>query len=134
MYTIWERRHGLPSLVPVTDIQVKAQIARPAPFEVVPKGKTYRMYGAAWAGRVGRGEGRGQRRRRQDLGQAKLLGKPVRFAWRFWEYDWRTPGTGPRVLMARATDSRGRTQPMERDPDRRDAVISHVLPIEVEIV
>jgi hypothetical protein len=35
--------------------------------------------------------------------------------------------------MARATDARGRVQPMERDDDRRDAVITHVLPIEVEI-
>ena len=49
-----------------------------------------------------------------------------------------TPGTCPpvagrRILMARATDERGRMQPMQRDRDRRDAVISHVLPVEVEI-
>jgi len=35
------------------------------------------------------------------------------------------------VLMARATDDRGRVQPMVRDDDRRDAVINHVQPIEV---
>jgi hypothetical protein len=35
--------------------------------------------------------------------------------------------------MARATDRRGRVQPMERDDDRRDAMISHVLPIAVEV-
>jgi hypothetical protein len=35
--------------------------------------------------------------------------------------------------MARATDDRGRTQPLERDDDRRDAVISHVLPITVHV-
>ena len=66
--------------------------------------------------------------------EAKLTGEPVRYAWRFWEHDWQTPGSpGRHVVMARATDSRGRTQPMKRDPDRRDAVISHVLPIEVEV-
>jgi hypothetical protein len=35
--------------------------------------------------------------------------------------------------MARATDSRGRTQPMERDPDRGTYEINHCLPIEVEV-
>jgi hypothetical protein len=35
--------------------------------------------------------------------------------------------------MARATDDRGRSQPTRRDPLRRDAAISHVLPIEVEV-
>ncbi len=40
---------------------------------------------------------------------------------------------GRRVLLARATDSRGRTQPMERDPDRGSYEINHCLPIEVEI-
>lgn len=49
-YTTWERRHELPSLVPVTEIQVKSEIARPAPGEVVPRDAPYRVHGAAWAG------------------------------------------------------------------------------------
>jgi hypothetical protein len=35
--------------------------------------------------------------------------------------------------MARATDARGRTQPMERDTHRGTYVITHVQPIEVEV-
>jgi hypothetical protein len=35
--------------------------------------------------------------------------------------------------MARATDRRRRTQPMQRDPDRRNYLVSHVLPVEVEV-
>ena len=63
---------------------------------------------------------------------ARSVGEPVAFSWRFWEYDWRTPERPGRLTrMARATDDRGRVQPMQRDEDRRDAVISHVLPIEV---
>ncbi len=133
-YAIWERRHGLPSLVPVTEIQVKAEIARPAPDELIPKGVPYRLHGAAWAG-----ESQVTNVEVSDDGgatwaEATLLGEPVPFAWRFWEYDWTTPAqAGRRILMARATDERGRTQPMERDPYRRDAVISHVLPVEVEV-
>jgi hypothetical protein len=37
------------------------------------------------------------------------------------------------VLLARATDSRGRTQPLERDLNRGTYEINHCLPIEVEI-
>jgi hypothetical protein len=35
--------------------------------------------------------------------------------------------------MARATDSLGRTQPAQRDPDRGTYMINHLLPIEVEV-
>jgi hypothetical protein len=35
--------------------------------------------------------------------------------------------------MARATDSRGHTQPTTRDPDRRTYMINHVVPVEVEV-
>ena len=34
MYTIGNGQHGLPSLVPVTELQIKAQIARPAFHEI----------------------------------------------------------------------------------------------------
>ena len=52
-------------------------------------------------------------------------------AWRLWEYPWQTPSRpGRQVLLARATDQRGRSQPMERNPDRRNYQISHVLPME----
>jgi DMSO/TMAO reductase YedYZ molybdopterin-dependent catalytic subunit len=133
-YAVWERRHGLPSLVPVAEVQVKAQIARPAPFEVVSRGTAHRMYGAAWAGasdvaRVEVSDDGGQ-----TWAPAKRLGQPVEFAWRLWEHPWRTPERPGRcIVMARATDEQRRTQPKERDPGRRDAVISHVLPIEIEV-
>jgi len=134
MYSIWERHAGLPTLVPVSDIQMKSQIARPSPYEVVPKGTKYHMIGAAWAGesdvaKVDVSDDGGK-----SWAVARLLGEPVKYAWRFWEHDWRTPERpGRHVIMARATDDQGREQPMERDPDRRDAVISHVLPIEIEV-
>jgi hypothetical protein len=35
--------------------------------------------------------------------------------------------------MARATDDKGRTQPLKRDTDRRNYMISHVVPTEVEV-
>ena len=36
-YTYFERRHGLTSLVPVTEVEVKSQIARPGRGERIPR-------------------------------------------------------------------------------------------------
>ncbi|HXG08961.1 MAG TPA: sulfite oxidase [Gemmataceae bacterium] len=132
-YTIWQRLPGgLPDLVPVTELEVKAQIARPALREVVPARSKYRMFGAAWTGEADVTRVEVSTDGGKTWAEAKLLDKPVRYAWRFWEYEWATPSRpGPVIVMARATDSRGRVQPMERDEDRRDAMISHVQPIEV---
>ena len=49
-YALWERVAGEPSLVPITAMPVKAQIARPGPAEIVPPGQIYRVRGAAWSG------------------------------------------------------------------------------------
>ena len=133
-YTIWERRHGQATLVPVTEVDVKAQIARPTLNEVVAAGNPYRVFGAAWAGEPDVEKVEVSTDGGKTWERARLLDKPVRYSWRLFEYEWKVPEKGgPRVLMARATDSRGRTQPMKRDPDRRDAMITHVQPIEVEV-
>ena len=50
-YTYWETRNGLPiELLPVSEIEVKAEIARPGLHEVLPANSVYRMHGAAWTG------------------------------------------------------------------------------------
>ena len=64
----------------------------------------------------------------------KLLGESKLNTWRFWEFDWQTPSQpGKQTLIARATDSLGRTQPVMRDHDRGTYMINHLLPIEVEV-
>ena len=65
--------------------------------------------------------------------EAHLLGQSKPNAWRLWEYNWRTPRGGSVTLIARATDSRGHTQPVERDWNRGTYMINHLLPITVEI-
>lgn len=58
----------------------------------------------------------------------------IRNAWRLWEYDWPVPTkAGKATLVVRATDSEGRTQPTERDKDRRSYMVNHLLPIEIEV-
>ena len=133
-YTHWQRINGIPTLIPIRQLQVKAQIARPMAYEVVAAGKNYRVHGAAWTGdgtvtRVELSVDGGQ-----TWQETRLIDPARPSAWRRWEFDWRPQGEpGKRRLMARATDSMGRTQPLERDRDRRNYMISHVFPVEVEV-
>jgi DMSO/TMAO reductase YedYZ molybdopterin-dependent catalytic subunit len=133
-YAYFERRHGEPTLVPTTALQVKAQIARPVLGEVVKADSVYRMRGAAWTGESEIKKVDVSTDGGKNWQEAKLLDRSVRHAWRLWEYRWQTPPKAGRyALLARATDQDGRSQPLERDPDRRNYMISHVLPVEVEV-
>ncbi len=133
-YSYFERRDGLPSLVPTSENEVKSQVARPARHEAITQDSDYRVHGAAWAGESEVRQVEVSTDGGETWAVAKLVGEPIPHAWRLWEWTWRTPKrAGPRIVMARATDRRGRVQPMKRDPDRRNGMISHVLPVEVEI-
>jgi DMSO/TMAO reductase YedYZ molybdopterin-dependent catalytic subunit len=132
-YSIWEQRDGLPTMVPIAEIEVKASIARPAPGETLAADKPYRVHGAAWAGESEIAKVEISIDGGKTWDESKLLGKSQPLTWRLWEYEWRAPQAGKRVLMARGTDKRGRVQPLERDPNRRSYMINHVLPTEVEV-
>jgi hypothetical protein len=93
-----------------------------------------RIHGAAWAsdGEIVRVEV--STNGGSTWKEATLLGDSKPNAWRFWEFNWQTPAApGKQTLVARATDSLGRTQPAHRDPDRGTYIINHLLPIEVEV-
>jgi DMSO/TMAO reductase YedYZ molybdopterin-dependent catalytic subunit len=133
-YTYWKRAAGLPTLAPLAELQIKAEIARPENGETVPARTTVKVHGAAWScdSDITNVEVS------VDFGAtwhgAKLVDSSVKNAWRLWEYDWPTPASpGKQTLLARATDSRGRVQPFDRDADRGTYMINHVLPIEVEV-
>ncbi|CAN5602966.1 sulfite oxidase [soil metagenome] len=133
-YAFWERDAAGVRLVPITQMQVKAAIARPGINKVILGGIDYKVAGAAWTSeaeivRVELSTDGGNSWREASLGSEQ-----VRNSWRLWEWTWAVPKTTGRcVLLARATDSRGRTQPMERDLDRGSYEINHCLPIEVEV-
>jgi DMSO/TMAO reductase YedYZ molybdopterin-dependent catalytic subunit len=133
-YTYFERRDGHPTLVPITRMDVKSAIARPARDEVIPEGRPYRIFGAAWSGETTIAKVELSTDGGKTWAAAKLLEKPTDTAWGLWEYTWQVPAAkGPAKVMARATDAQGHTQPLERDPDRRHYMISHVVPVEVLI-
>jgi DMSO/TMAO reductase YedYZ molybdopterin-dependent catalytic subunit len=133
-YSYFERNHGVPSVVPLSECAVKAQIARPARFEIVPKATNYRIHGAAWAGESEIAKVEISTDGGKTWSTTELLGESIPHSWRLWEFNWRTPDEPCRKsLMAKATDERGRTQPMQRDADLRNVMIHHVLPVEITV-
>jgi DMSO/TMAO reductase YedYZ molybdopterin-dependent catalytic subunit len=133
-YSYWDRHNNLPTLTPVHEIEVKAEIARPAMHEVVPANAQYLMHGAAWAGESEVMKVEVSIDGGQTWDAARLLNASIRHAWRLWEYDWHTPlNPGRYTVMARAADASGRVQPMQHNPDSRKYKIDHVLPINVEV-
>jgi DMSO/TMAO reductase YedYZ molybdopterin-dependent catalytic subunit len=133
-YSYWKRRGDVAELSPVTELQIKAEIAKPAQSDKVPANSTVRIHGAAWAS----GDEIVRVEVSTDGGstwkEATLLGESKPNAWRFWEFNWKTPTVPEKqTLVARATDSLGRTQPAHRDPDRGTYMINHLLPITVEL-
>ena len=133
-YAFWKRRGDNAELVPLSEMQIKAEIAQPSEGETVPANSNVRVHGAAWTsnGEITKVEISSDDE--ATWNEAKLLGESKPDAWRLWEWNWKTPArSGKATLIARATDSNGRTQPTERDPDRGTYMINHLLPITVEL-
>ncbi len=92
------------------------------------------MHGAAWGGEDEVAKVEFSDDEGASWKMATLLGDPQKNAWRFWEFRWRAPSRpGDCVLMARATDSAGRTQPAHRIAEYGTYMINHVLPIRVQV-
>ena len=133
-YAYWKRRGDIGELTPLSEMQIKAEIARPAQGEAVPTNSNVRVHGAAWTSddeitKVELSTDGGS-----TWSEANLLGESKPNAWRLWEFNWKTPSVpGKQTLVARATDSLGQTQPVQRDPDRGTYMITHLLTITVEV-
>ena len=133
-YAYWDRSSGRPLRRPLLGMQVKSHIARPSSSGVVAKGTTVDIVGAAWSdGPVTRVEVSTDGGRTWT--DAEFLDPQSAWTWRRWRLRWQVPATpGTATLMTRATDAKGRTQPMTRNPDYGTYVIHHVVGTTVQIV
>ena len=132
-YAYWQPRETGPVLVPLTDMQVKAEIARPANNEIIHANSKYHVKGAAWTGDAVVKSVEISCDGGKSWSEATLDADTTENAWQLWHFAWQTPAPGNYVLMARATDSRGRIQAMQRDNNAGTYMISHCLPIDVEV-
>ncbi|MFL6514792.1 MAG: sulfite oxidase [Chthoniobacterales bacterium] len=132
-YAYWNRTGENAELMPLQELQLKAEIARPIEGEAIAPNSSVQIRGAAWAGG---GAEIAKVEISWDGGKtwsAAELQKSAPNAWRLWNYNWQTPPAGRYSLIARATDSLGRTQPLSRDMDRGTYMINHLLPVTVEV-
>jgi DMSO/TMAO reductase YedYZ molybdopterin-dependent catalytic subunit len=132
-YAYFVRRDGLPALTPITTIQPKAVLARPGADEVIPAGKPFHLFGAAWAGERPIAKVEISLDGGKSWAGTKLLGDAKALQWVLWEYPWEKPERGTASIVARATDDMGNTQPATRDPDRRNYMINHLVPTTVTV-
>ena len=134
-YFRWDRGAGEPALVALSEMEVKAQIARPATGARLIVGQPHRIFGAAWSGEapierveVCAGDGYGWR-------EARLLeGRERPFAWRLWESIWTPERVGRYTLRCRAVDGATRVQPDHQHSDRESYAANWIVPVEVEVV
>lgn len=134
-YGYWQERDRAPVLVPLREMQVKSQIARPAAGERIPSGSVIRIEGAAWTsgGEITRVEITANEG--ESWSEAQLIGSAKPNSWRLWEAQWQVPESrGIYTLRSRATDASGHTQPMEHDRNRGGYMINFCLPVEIEVV
>jgi DMSO/TMAO reductase YedYZ molybdopterin-dependent catalytic subunit len=94
----------------LTELNVKSLISTPADGASLKFG-SLTIQGVAWAGEADLV--------RVDVSldggtswlPARLGNDHAPYAWRLWTLSWKTPKSGDYVVVSRATDSRGRTQP-----------------------
>jgi DMSO/TMAO reductase YedYZ molybdopterin-dependent catalytic subunit len=133
-YGHWQRGEQIAELTPITEMQVKAEIARPVEGETVPANTSVSVRGAAWACDAEISKVELSTDGGATWSEASLVGESKPNAWRLWEFNWQTPtAPGRQTLIARATDSLGRTQPVQRDRDRGTYMINHLLPVTVQV-
>jgi sulfite oxidase len=94
---------------PVTALNVKSVIASPLDQADLKPGRVF-IHGAAWAGEADIVKVEISIDGGSSWNPATLARDRAHYAWRLWSYIWNAP-RGDHRILARATDSLGRTQP-----------------------
>jgi DMSO/TMAO reductase YedYZ molybdopterin-dependent catalytic subunit len=103
----------------ITRMRVSSKFVRPLNDEEI-RAKFYRIEGLAWAGEHKiskvelRFDGNGAWQ------PAVLDESPAAMVWTPWSFAWNVPRAGQYAIEVRATDDEGDSQPVVRDPDRKD--------------
>ena len=96
----------------LTGMKVKSIITDPAPGDQVPAGE-YVVSGAAWSGESDITRIEVSTDGGDTWTDARVTVPRSGYSWTRWECDWTIPSAGNYVLMSRATNDKGETQPLE---------------------
>lgn len=132
-YSNWQRIGGVPSLMPLTEMQPKAIILKPGLDGVVRVNQATDIVGKAWAGMAAVKSVEVSTDAGTTWQMVELVGEEKPGCWRSWRMAWKPTKAGPASLLARCTDATGRTQPTTRDADRRSYTINHLIPTDVTV-
>jgi DMSO/TMAO reductase YedYZ molybdopterin-dependent catalytic subunit len=100
---------------PLGPMRIKSQIARPQRDEVLSR-QGVKIIGAAWCGDADIQRVELTFDGARSWNEARLGQEHESRAWRLWSYQWTPQSAGRYEIIARATDSLGRVQSLERDP------------------
>jgi DMSO/TMAO reductase YedYZ molybdopterin-dependent catalytic subunit len=114
VYRVFQKGQDPRSGERVTGIKLKSIITQPPPGETLAAGVVV-VRGAAYAGEAAVTRVDVSLDGGTTWGAAQFIGPHESFAWRQWQYVWTNAVPGEFTLMARATDDRGRQQPMQSE-------------------
>lgn len=99
----------------LTSLRVKSIIAQPADGTDLSTDASapVRIFGAAWAGESAIQSVDVSTHGGTAWKPASLGPEHARYAWRLWNFEWTPPRPGRYLLMSRARDTDGRSQPLE---------------------
>jgi len=95
---------------PLTALNVKSLIASPRDGASV-KSRAMHAQGVAWAGEADIAKVEVSTDSGATWHPAQLSKEQSHYAWRLWSYSWNAPKPGTYLIMSRATDTQGRSQP-----------------------
>jgi sulfite oxidase len=98
-------------MAPLTGLVVKSLITRPLDAAVIPPGKVA-VAGFAWAGEADIARVDVSTDHGATWQQARLTGERTRYAWRRFEYTFQAVRPQSYLILSRATDANGKTQPI----------------------
>ena len=99
-------------MAPVIGLVVKSLISAPTDGTAAKVGSAVRVSGFAWAGEANITKVDISLDNGQTWQAAKLGKDQAKYTWRQFEFEWKPTEVGSFLVMARATDDKGRMQPV----------------------
>jgi DMSO/TMAO reductase YedYZ molybdopterin-dependent catalytic subunit len=116
-------------MIPVTDLNVKSVIAHPADWAAPG---VIAVQGVAWSNASPVTKVEVSTNGGKTWALAKLTGKPTQYGFRKWTFAWKA-AEGDYILMSRATNEAGRSQPLEPEWNPNGYLYNAAQPIPVVI-